>query len=232
MQQSLLIANLAKQMLSQDTACFCGLDTLGRELFLQLAQIVFATQLFHGKDTTDKQEKGPTYRQNSLKGSMFRKNQKAKVLVTANTHVHTRAHTHTHRYTHARTPTHTHTHTRTRARTQQQLVSNHSTGTPACWLALLVFGHFPLCFRATRGSIFSIEVCHAMPCYAMLCHAMPCYAMLCHAMPRRFVAKGNLCVAKEAARCKPMKPSQGGRAESPNREVTWVGVEVRRIQKL
>ena len=53
---------------------------------------------------------------------------------------------------HTQTHTHTPTHTRAHARTQHQLLTNHSTGTPARRLALLVFGHVPLCFRATRGS--------------------------------------------------------------------------------
>ena len=71
------------------------------------------------------------------------------------THVHTRAHTHKHTYTHARTPTHTHTptHARTRAHATPTLEQPlHWNPCIACRLALLVFGHFPLCFRATRGS--------------------------------------------------------------------------------
>ena len=88
-------------------------------------------------------------------------------------HTHTHIHTHTHTSTRARTHTHVHTHTHTHtptrahpptrphthanARAQHQLLSNHSTGTPARRLALLVFGHFPLCFRATRGSSFFLD---------------------------------------------------------------------------
>ena len=66
-----------------------------------------------------------------------------------NPHTHTRAHLRTHVRTHAHTHARTHTRTHTRATpTLEQPLHWY----PACWLALLVFGHFPSCFRATRGS--------------------------------------------------------------------------------